>query len=69
MKNKNKKNSQVNIFLYSSIGELVDKIYSNDLASSTHTFRYYYNSLTSGVYFMIMETGNEWLSRKIILLK
>jgi len=64
-----KESSNVEFTLYNSLGELVDILFSAYLEKGIHKFQYSNNRLSSGVYFAIMKTSKDIISKKIILMK
>lgn len=59
----------VSVKIYNIIGEEISEIVNEYLETGVHKFFFNGNKLSSGVYLLIMRTGENFLSHKIILLK
>jgi hypothetical protein len=61
--------TDINLKVYSILGELVSTLYNGNLKAGNYTFRFDASKLSSGTYLVVMNTGNNIYSRKILLLK
>jgi hypothetical protein len=59
----------VKVSVYDILGRKVGKLTNRRYEVGTHTLKWEAPELASGVYFVIMETGNVRLTRKTVLLK
>ena len=65
-------NRQVNdtsIQVYDINGELVETLLNENLSSGRYTLQWNAASFSSGVYFLLMENGEEMVSQKVVLIK
>ncbi|AFH50831.1 Hypothetical protein IALB_3128 [Ignavibacterium album JCM 16511] len=60
---------QVALKVYNSLGEEVATLINNSMSKGTHTINFDAKGLSSGLYFYRLESGNQVLVRKMMLLK
>jgi len=61
--------SNISVNVYNITGQLVRTIFNGSLSSGRHSFVFTGRGLPSGIYLVSMNTGNNMVNRKIVLLK
>ncbi|MFC2131719.1 T9SS type A sorting domain-containing protein [Bacteroidota bacterium] len=61
------KNRVVTLIVYDSFGREVARLFQGELCEGDHNFTFNRNGLTAGIYFYQLRTGNEILTRKMII--
>ena len=63
------KSQPIELSLYNILGEKLKILYSGNQSKGVHSIKLSSRELTSGVYFYILETGNQTLMKKLLVLK
>lgn len=63
------KNEQIKLAIFNERGELVTNLYSGNLNSGNHSFKFDATGLTSGTYFYQLKTANSTYNKKMVLIK
>ena len=61
--------NDTSIQVYDINGELVETLLNENLSSGRYTLQWNATSFSSGVYFLLMENGEEMVSQKVVLIK
>ena len=63
------RDAYVSINIYNVSGQLVDKVFAGNLASSSHKFTWDASLVSSGVYFMNIQVDDQLETKKLMLVK
>lgn len=61
--------SHVAIKVYNIMGQLIESLVDKDVQKGSYKLQFNGSSLASGIYFVVLQTPNALLTRKIVLLK
>jgi hypothetical protein len=59
----------VNVYLYNSIGQRLESLASEFMARGEHNLILNGSNYASGVYFIVLQTGNKKFAQKLVLIK
>ena len=60
----------VNLYVYNSLGQRIASLVNNEIMSSgNHDVTFNASKFTSGVYFYSLDSGNNVITKKMILIK
>lgn len=62
-------NSHAVIRVYNAIGQMVRELLNSDIAKGSYRLEFNGSDLPSGVYIAVLQTGNTFVTRKLLLLK
>lgn len=60
---------KVTLKIYNSIGQVVDELINGEINEGTHSIKYDGSNLASGIYYSVMQSNNNILTQKMILIK
>jgi len=66
---RNPKNSNINLYLYNSLGMMVEKLYSGPLQKGETTLNIKMNNYSAGVYFIILDNDGAKYSQRFIKIE
>ena len=61
--------NDVNLSIYNQSGQLVNTLINKEMGSGSHSVNYEANGLSAGIYYYTLTTGDDTISKKMILIK
>ncbi|MDA3837722.1 MAG: CotH kinase family protein [Candidatus Delongbacteria bacterium] len=63
------KADKVNLSVYNSCGQMVEKLIDSNLSQGNHSVKFNASGVNSGIYYYRLEAGNTSLTKKMLLIK